>query len=235
MGYYSSLLPVMTSAAAPAPFAVQANEQVASGLVYYALDKNPSTAWQANSLPANSWFKVDFGKEVKVSKYSITTNSPAVQAPTGFDLEASVSGLFTGEQVKLDIRAAQTWVDKGTLQFEINNTNKYRYYRVKFTAGAYSMNIAEIDFLVFLTNDKLLLSKGDKFISTNTKPTTQVIELDVADEDRYIRYGLDSLDFSPVFNEKKHLVATSSVLNTGKTYEHAIDMPKCQINKITLG
>ncbi|WP_433583393.1 galactose-binding domain-containing protein [Paenibacillus amylolyticus] len=163
MGYYKNLLPAMTAANVPQPYAVQANEQVTNGLVWYAVDKNSSTFWSTNAKAPSCWFRVDFGNKVKVSRYSIAIDTAV--PPTGFNLEASDTGLFSGEQVILDSQNSVVWNTNGRNQYDINNSNSYRYYRVNFTSGTYSMRVQEFEFLEYVHYSKILLSSGDKYYS----------------------------------------------------------------------
>ncbi|WP_340032338.1 discoidin domain-containing protein [Paenibacillus sp. FSL K6-1122] len=163
MGYYKDLLPAMTAANVPQPYAVQANEQVTNGLLWYAVDKNSSTFWNTNAKAPSCWFRVDFGNKVKVARYSISIDTTV--PPTGFNLEASETGLFSGEQVILDSQNSVVWNTDGKNQYDTNNSNSYRYYRVNFTSGTYSMRIKEFEFLEYVHHNRILLSSGDKFYS----------------------------------------------------------------------
>ncbi|MDQ0657516.1 hypothetical protein [Paenibacillus sp. W2I17] len=172
MGYYKDLLPAMTAVNVPTPYAVQANEQVTSGLVWYAVDKNSSTYWSTNAKAPSCWFRVDFGNQVKVSRYSIAIDTAV--PPTGFNLEASNTGLFSGEQVILDSQNSVVWNTNGKNQYDINNSNSYRYYRVNFTSGTYSMRVQEFEFLEYVHYRKILLSSNSKTYSV--APTVYATE-----------------------------------------------------------
>lgn len=93
-------------------------------------------AWFPQNFTEGQWLKIDFGENNSktVTKYTIRTRYDnygyGVSGPSSWRMEASNTGLFTGEQVVLDTKLNQAkWVSNERREYPIINDQSYRYYR----------------------------------------------------------------------------------------------------------
>lgn len=111
-----------------------------------ACDGNTATYWRSSNTllnPVMHWWKVDFGEghEQAVNYIEITfdpTISSIARGPVSFTIEASTTGTFSGEQVKIYSTSNQMWTT-GSLEtktFSFINYTKYRSFRIYVTKAS---------------------------------------------------------------------------------------------------
>lgn len=112
------------------------------------------------------------------------------------------------------------------------------YSEMKSVYGLYTFEKSLNDNIVKNTGNSQV-SNGDNGLAYNV----QIIEeypnfLGNDKEDTFITYGNnvnDNIVMTKNYSKLLHVSDDSTVLSTGKIYEHIVDMSKRQINKITLG
>ena len=88
----------------------------------------------------------------------------------GFDLKASNTGAFSGEEVTLLSTSGIDWSGGGWLSWEFTNSTSYRYYRIYVTeCGAFGCSFGPIIEEVEMME---CISAGSSTTSSSTSSTT---------------------------------------------------------------
>lgn len=119
-------MPFMTSNNSPSPYVITASSSDNGiDLPYRAFDGNDSTIWKSGNNYGGGWLQVDLGVPKKIIEYDLQGVS---YYPVDWKIEGSNTGLFSGEQVIVDVRTGQNTSIKQT--YTISNSGEYRYYRL---------------------------------------------------------------------------------------------------------
>jgi hypothetical protein len=139
--YTDDVAPTMTSNTTPAPYVVTSSSAYNGYHAWNVFDKLDDNGHAYNILTfgsaTNQWVVLDFGmgNEKAIAKYDVYTYT-SNRAPKNWTFEGSNTGAFAGEQVILDTQTNQTsWSTFGKNTYTINNTTKYRYYRIFISSG----------------------------------------------------------------------------------------------------
>jgi len=134
----SSIVPVMTSDTAPAPFVASASTEVAGHLAYYAFgDGNWANYWNGNSLP--QWIQVKLDSAKIIDTYSMTPwvagpfGDQHTRSPKDWTLQGSNDG---STWTVLDTQTGQVgWASNESRTFSPSVKANYLYYRMNITAN----------------------------------------------------------------------------------------------------
>lgn len=135
---------------------------------------------------SSGWIQYQFSSAKTIGVYTVRSiNGFADRAPRDWTLLGSNTGAFSGEQVVLDTRAAQTsWGSSGEVRtFTVTSPGSYLYYRLNVTAnnGSNFLNIDEITMISQgVISDMTLRSVG---YSATAQPTTGRIAVQLVDAD----------------------------------------------------
>jgi len=95
------------------------------------------TGWGSRSEDI-AWLQYEFGTQKMIRKLTMLSYSntdPLIinRAPTTFTLEASNTGVFSGEETTLLAVTGISWSHGEKKEWTFENTNSYRYYRIVMT------------------------------------------------------------------------------------------------------
>jgi hypothetical protein len=136
-------VPAMTSDTTPSGVVSSSSQNDLIRRRYYAFDGSDTTYWAGGG--NTGWLQYKFASSQTVVAYSLT--SAFKDAPTdcasAWQLLASNTGAFSGEQVTLDTQTAQYFENSQRKDYTLANTTPYLYYRLNMTnnhgGGAISM------------------------------------------------------------------------------------------------
>lgn len=139
----------MTSNTAPSPYMASASSEYdAHAAAWHAFSDetlNPTQSfdcWASASGVRNAWIQIDLGKPTAINKYIVyarrlykTTAAKLTESPSTWTVQGSNDGVtFT----TIDSQSGKTvavWTEaSGRLEFFLNGTYTYRYYRLHVTA-----------------------------------------------------------------------------------------------------
>lgn len=211
----------MTSNSSPSPLTASASSIFSVDFSAYRAFTGTSTSysWITMSGTVTGWLQIDFG-EKKVFNKLIFTSRDAIgvnsqDAPKDFNILGSNDGI-SFELLK-EIKAQTGWKNNEIRVYNFNNTKSYRYYRVQV-----------------LTNNGYTYSAiGDlKYALDN------VSKVPSKSEQSFINHGMSqsdlvSIDMYTDFTEKHYIQDATTVLGSGKVFEHVLDTNKV-LKKISL-
>lgn len=104
-----------------------------TGTIAALIDNNSGTWWESTDADTQ-WLKFDLGtaktiRDIRITAANVSNN----RAPTGFTIEASNSGAFTGEQTILATLTEGTvgaYNPSSIKQFLVSPSTSYRYWRI---------------------------------------------------------------------------------------------------------
>lgn len=112
---------------------VTASSTGGTGALANIKDTNAGTWWESTT-DDTQWLKFDLGSAKRVRELQIqAANAENDRAPTGFILQASTTGAFTGEQVNvLTVTEAETvsYAASAIKRFRVTPSTSYRYWRI---------------------------------------------------------------------------------------------------------
>jgi len=183
-GYTENLIPIMTSNSAPKGKVTVSSIYDENFPGYQAVDGDKTvkekvkTAWVAGN-STNNWFCYEFDQPVIISKYSISGHDTApVQSPKSWIFQGSKDGK---QWINLhEISDEGKWDINQYKEFEINNNNSYKFYRLyninsNFNWGVYvgisdlkmmAKNIPSISIVIDKTSLNLLEGNSEKITAT---------------------------------------------------------------------
>lgn len=213
-----SVVPAMTSNTLPSGLVTASSIFSSTYDAYKAFDGSTSGSWQSANGLKTGYVSYTFKKGIIVGKYTIvsmSSNSSASAAPKDWTLEGSNDGLTW---TVLDTQKSQTgWVALEKRVYSLNNTNKFKTYKVNITDNnghASAVTIVEME-----------LFERIKHVNS----------LDDNTESSFIKYSYENVPFNSKMTYQNDIIKTNSALGSGKTFEHTIDMSKRRADKITLG
>ncbi len=109
-----------------------------------AMDGNLSTFWQpTGSYP--HWWQYDLGAGKSGTAMSLALTVNALTTAVPFSLQASNTGAFSGEQTTILSGTLPTGSAQATYSYYYANSTAFRYFRIVFSSGDSSLQIAELN------------------------------------------------------------------------------------------
>lgn len=218
LGSYNNSLPIMTSNTTPSGTASASNEANSTYLAYKAFDKSTTTRWIASSLNTG-WIAYSFPIVKIIKRYALLPRADSLgNTPKSWNFEGSNDGV---NWVVLDTQSdIIDWVVGNKKKFDVWNQTGYLKYRLNILATVSSGVQPSIDeFELFEKTDNELVISNEM------------------NEDYSANYGSSGelSKFNSAIQEIKSIESNSSTYDSGKTFEHTIDMSKRRVDKITLG
>ncbi|MCK5681674.1 hypothetical protein KAI46_12775 [bacterium] len=152
MIYDIAIAPLMTAAAAPAPFVASADNNASGREPYEAFNKNLTAGEDYLHIGVAGWLKLDTGVDntYKVASYALGVNDypEPDRAPQDWTLEGSNDDSVWDT---LDTVTGESNWDSGELRNFVCDTitTSYRYFRVNFTANNGDPGYTQIAYLQF--------------------------------------------------------------------------------------
>ncbi|MFL1671465.1 SPRY domain-containing protein [Paenibacillus dendritiformis] len=182
----------------------------------YLIDDDLTTAWCSYGNTGSLVY--DFGTPKTITKYSITSWADYLaRAPKTWSVSGSDDNV---NWTILDSRSNITnWSSRIVQEFQINAIGSFQYYKFDITENNGDSWLAFLELATYETRlDTLIRIYGE---------TT---------EELFSKYGMKSLDsLTNHYSAYTNIQQRSYPLNEGKTFEHAIDLKKYEVNKISLG
>jgi hypothetical protein len=99
------------------------------------LDTNDSTSWWAdtNTNEYVTWKLDDAADVIQMKLQAPSRQGDSSQAPTSWNLKASNTGSFSGEEVTIETQSSQSWSDGEEKTYNFTNGTSYLYYRLTMT------------------------------------------------------------------------------------------------------
>ncbi|MDP9698870.1 hypothetical protein J2T16_001767 [Paenibacillus intestini] len=179
-----------------------------------AFDGGLNTNWGGNALPTTmpKWIGYKFHKPKVIVKYRLYITNTTYY-PRNYEFQGSNDG------INYDTLHSIVGGSSGILNYIIPNKKAYTHYRLYITAlssGSTLPCVYELE--MFEMKPSYIIEMGS------------VTELD------YVNKGADEVNaFNQIVNVKKKIKKNNTILGSGKTFEHTIDMSKRRADKITLG
>lgn len=164
----ASLVPAMTSNAAPAGYVASASSEYTSYPAYMAFDgiKSPASstnAWITSSGVYTGWLRIDLPAAKGITSYSITGRGSTGSEPSDFTLEGSNDGGSTW--TVLDTRSGETgWGVGSTRSYELDASQlaaTYNSIRLNITASGTPDSYLAIGELIINGGDPVVLLAPD--------------------------------------------------------------------------
>ncbi|WP_063563072.1 discoidin domain-containing protein [Paenibacillus sp. O199] len=212
-------VPTMTSATTPSGIVSTNITPINATFPYQAFDRQTSTFFHTNANITTAWLAYEFPSKVIIRKYSLESQSSYNgRAPKNWTFEGSNDG---SSWTILDTRINQTFANGVKNNYSFSNDTSYKIYRINITAN----------------NGEAYLSFSEMEMIGEHPPTLSILGVKTPSEGDYINKGMDEgiLNFKSKISNIKYIKTNSSALNSGKTFEHTIDMSKRRVDKITLG
>jgi len=113
-----------------------------------AIDEDVDNYWKSDESTLPQWINIEMPIARTIGKIIIKTDTTQyAYHPTSFDLKASATGLFGGEEVTLLSHTSISWASEETKEWWFENETAYRHYRLYHNgnaAGEYA-TICEIE------------------------------------------------------------------------------------------
>ncbi|WP_336761651.1 hypothetical protein [Paenibacillus sp. USHLN196] len=208
-------IPQMTSNTTPSGIAFASSIFGTDNEPWKAFDRTVGDYYSQNLIKTGH-LGYEFSKRVVIGRYTLTANTNMF-APKDWTFEASNDGV---NWTVLDTQVNQTWTANNTdkeYTIDINKTNSYKMYRLNWSSnngGGYVI-IREFKMYERMPFNLLKLSNQSEqtFMNCGMEPTINPTQYS----------GVKSIESNSVAHE------------SGKTYEHTVDMSKRRVDKITLG
>lgn len=179
-----------------------------------AFDGNKSSNWGGNTLPGSlpRWLGYKFTKPKVIAKYKLYVTS-ATYYPRNYEFQGSNDG------VNYDTLHSIVGGTSGVLDYVIPNRKSYTHYRLYITSLSSGVTLPAIYELEMF----------------EIKPS-YLVQMESATESDFLDRGVGDINyFNQILETMKNLIKGNTVLGSGKTFEHIIDMSKRRVDKITLG
>lgn len=195
-----------------------------SSPVYNLFDGDTTTVYATGSNTRYyTWIMIDYGISTYIDSYIIIGRSSSLNDnPKEWNLLASKSGLFEGEEIILDQQTNQvSWTDLQRREFSISSPQNYRYYKLDVL-----MNVnGEGRPLVFSGLEMNVVHNGIlKVIPSST-------------EQNFINYGMDSVSekaFSSKITQRTLIDQSPTELGSGKVFKQTINTTQTPIKKASI-
>ncbi|ASA22786.1 hypothetical protein B9T62_19455 [Paenibacillus donghaensis] len=220
--YSENVIPIMSSNTSLAGISSANLISTVELDAWKAFDGSSSTYWYTNS-GTGGWLQFKFNIPIKIEKYKVL--SLGASYPGNNIKNWTFEGSNNGSNWNvLDTKTnVLDWITGMFKEFAITNDSTYIYYRLNITATGAAAPPAICELTMHTKTDS-------KFTFLN---------LDSSTENTFLRYGLDGssngLNLTKNIFTKKYVKSGTSLLGSGKTFEHTIDMSKRRVDKITLG
>ncbi|MEK3922242.1 SPRY domain-containing protein [Paenibacillus sp. FSL K6-2393] len=179
-----------------------------------AFDGGLTTSWGGNALPTTmpKWIGYKFTKPKVIVKYRLYVTNTTYY-PRNYEFQGSNDG------VNYDTLHSIVGGASGELDYIIPNRKSYTHYRLYITSLSTGVTLPSIMELQMF----------------EMKPS-YLVQMESATETDFLNRGAGDInDFNQILNTKKNLIKGNTVLGSGKTFEHTVDMSKRRVDKITLG
>lgn len=207
------LIPQMTSNTAPSGVVSSAD---GNSIAFRAFRSGMSYATATNV--KSGYIQYEFPTSQIINKYSLfagTTIGGLSQNIISWTLSGSDNGSTWKE---LDRQTSVFWsVASEKKEFIFANVTPYKMYRLSFTDSGNTTNAYVRE---------LQLDYVDDIIP---------IKLDNAREVEFLNYGFEKASLNRIFSKLIDVETDNIGLDSGKTFEHTVDMSKRRVDKITLG
>lgn len=130
-----SAIPQMTSSTLPSG-EVSASSIAGVGNEAFLATQQDEDKWISDIGDTDQWWQYEFDSATAINKYIIYATEMAQfydYFPVAWELQASDTGLFSGEEVVLDTVSGQSWSFLEDKTFTFINSQEYLYYRINIT------------------------------------------------------------------------------------------------------
>ncbi|PIH56945.1 SPRY domain-containing protein [Paenibacillus sp. LK1] len=211
--YTENLIPQLTSDTSTVGTAIASSVNSATYAAWKAFDRDISTRW-ASIVTSASYVGFAFLEPKKIIKYTIACNAQKSLDWT-FDAYSEISNTW----VTLHQVTGITWSnDAEVKEFVFSNENFYKQYRINTTRT--SVAGPSISSIEMMEQKSIVVS---------------IIETVSLDERTIMKYGSTNFPFNSKSERKRHILLNNKSYNSGKNFEHTIDMSKRRVDKIILG
>jgi len=154
----TDITPVMTSNTTPVPYIVSASSNSSDRLPWMAFNNVSAgssldnVVWSTSSTTSFGWIKLDFGKNQKVSHFSMSSHSTV--SADGLPKEFVIAGSnnnSTFTEIKR-FKESTMWNKNEKRTFSLDGTYNYRYYRLEILDN-FGLRYSWIAELRYLLND----------------------------------------------------------------------------------
>ncbi|WP_434752016.1 discoidin domain-containing protein [Paenibacillus amylolyticus] len=212
--YTASYIPQLTSNVSSVGTA-SASQANSGGEVYKAFDRSDSTSWYSGT-NTPWWIQYAFVTPKKINRYGIKQlSSQEPYYPKSWTFEGSNDGVSW--IVLNEVKNFSTWKAGDYDYFDFENETSYVIYRLSIT-------------LPYQNARGMLISE----LTMHEKIEPLIIQLDRCRENEFIKYGMEDVT-SEIYSKLKDVVSVEHTLESGKTFEHTVDMSKRRVDKIKLG
>ncbi|MGN7411890.1 discoidin domain-containing protein [Paenibacillus sp. SAF-068] len=208
-------IPKMTSSTTPEGEVLVSNSPNGNATFgWEAFDGGLSTNWGGNTLPGTmpKWIGYKFIKPKVIVKYRLYVTNTTYY-PRNYEFQGSNDG------INYDTLHSIVGGASGVLDYIIPNRKSYIYYRLYITSlssGSTLPSVYELEMF-------------------EMKPS-YLVQMESATESSFLDRGVEDInDFNQILKTKKNLIRLTTMLGSGKTFEHIIQMSKRRVDKITLG
>lgn len=219
--YSNNLIPIMTSNILPNGTA-SASSFYSTTPVFKAFDGNIAVsvnAWSTNGV-TSGWLQYDFPSPKSILSYSIYPQvGYLLRSPKNWTFEGwnSTTSLWEILDTQVGITG---WSDNVKKTFVFRNNKNYLKYRINVT-----VNSGDASYLA--------IQELEMYENINT-----IIKIPSQSEQAFLNHGMSQSDLASVdmyvdFTEKHYIQDTSTILGTGKVFEHTLDVNKV-LKKISL-
>ncbi|WP_366345723.1 SPRY domain-containing protein [Paenibacillus amylolyticus] len=208
-------IPKMTSNTTPEGEVLVSNSPSGNATFgWEAFDGGLSTTWGGNTLPTTmpKWIGYKFIIPKVIVKYRLYVTNTTYY-PRNYEFQGSNDG------INYDTLHSIVGGSSGVLDYVIPNRKPYSHYRLYITVLSNGVTLPSIMELQMF----------------EMKPS-YLVQMESATEADFLNRGIGELnDFNQILITKKNLIKGNTVLGSGKVFEHAIDMSRRRVDKITLG
>lgn len=208
-------IPKMTSNTTPEGEVLVSNAPNGSFTIgWESFDGILTSGWGNNTLVTTmpKWIGYKFTKPKVIVKYRLYVTNTTYY-PRNYEFQGSNDG------VNYDTLHSIVGGASGVLDYIIPNRKSYTHYRLYITSlssGATLPVVMELQMF-------------------EMKPS-YLVQMESATEKDFLNRGAGDInDFNQILKTKKNFKKGNTVLGSGKTFEHTIDMSKRRVDKITLG
>ncbi|MFX3647601.1 MAG: discoidin domain-containing protein [Paenibacillus sp.] len=208
-------IPKMTSNTTPEGEVLVSNSPNGNATFgWEAFDGGLSTNWGGNTLPSTmpKWIGYKFIKPKVIVKYRLYVTNTTYY-PRNYEFQGSNNGI-NYETLHSIVGGAS-----GILDYVIPNRKSYIYYRLYITSlssGSTLPSVYELEMF-------------------EMKPS-YLVQMESATESSFLDRGIEDInEFNQILKTKKNLIRLTTMLGSGKSFEHIIHMSKRRVDKITLG
>lgn len=210
-------IPQMISNTSPSGRAFASSVRSSSEAAWKAFDRTESYYSAENTVEKVGHLGYEFVNPVAIGKYAVRNRANAADTPPkNWTFEGSNDGL---SWTILDSRTNQIWrnisEDKDYF-IDLNKVNAYKMYRLNWTDNNGSIVTCINELKMYVTSPFILLSLSDQ------------------SEKSFINYGVESPVRITQLDGIKSVESNSNTQESGKTFEHTVDLSRRRVDKILL-